>query len=259
MNSTLDALPEIACSKLRVGKQLAWALNVGNQNALFDSQCLKFALAPRRRPLCDALQREGTVKIRMTEAEHTLLKLRAQSAPVAAAKDPLEAVEIAAGTYADTAELKASLRAYHELQRRAAPTPGEQEAAQIALTSAFANLKLVQEAKIKATETELAQLGKSVTDQAMESISAKARESEYLMARREYELQCALLNEMQETCGRLKVELEMPLIFALRHENAYPSRKIARPQGELLLAIGASIALMLGLALAFILEYCSPD
>jgi capsular polysaccharide biosynthesis protein len=85
---------------------------------------------------------------------------------------------------------------------------------------------------------------------------SRANESEIAMATKEFESQFALLAEMRERIMRLKVDLELPMIPVLIHEQPYPNNEVARPNADLLLAAGSAISILVGLALAFILEYC---
>lgn len=86
-------------------------------------------------------------------------------------------------------------------------------------------------------------------------VGRMANESEYMVAKKDYEQQQALATEMQEHVMKQKVDYVMPQAPIQKHEEAYPDPTVAKPNIQLLLAIGSVIGLVLGLVLAFFLEY----
>ena len=86
-------------------------------------------------------------------------------------------------------------------------------------------------------------------------IKAKPQFAEYQTAKHEYRQEQELLNQMRETLMKRKVNDVMPVTPANWHEKAHPASEPARPNVTLLLALGATLGLMLGTVVAFFLEY----
>ncbi len=202
-----------------------------------------------------------TNKALLAAYDQEVTKLGAMSKVLGEIKDPVQFATVVIGLNQEADALKQLLTKYRQL--KAAPATAEM-ATQLEAVSKDLALEVDAAKQVMAAKIEIARAGmehvtQAVQEEEMEAVGGKARQSEYLMVKREYEQQFALLNEMREHILKQKVDLEMPMLAARRHESAYPSPKIVRPEGEKLLAIGSSIALMLGLALAFILEYCRSE
>lgn len=213
-------------------------------------------------------------KTRVAEYEAEALKLEAQLKALRAEQDQDQLLELAAGMNLDSPTIKDALPKFRQAKLELTKlleggadgaagavlaAKGRVEALQSELATAVEGLKRTLSTKVEICQSALKSAQQSLATQNEEMVSSMARQSEYSMAKREYQQQLALLSEMREHILRQKVDLEMPIIPARRHENAFPSPEVIRPNGELILAAGTSIALMLGLALAFILEYCRKD
>ena len=207
---------------------------------------------------------------RMAEYEQEVGKLKSQLKALRDIEDQDELIEQASTMNLEGPTLKEFLPRFHtsnlELDSAKAGGLGNKHPKVIALKGQVEDLKNILAEAVKAlkksldTKVEIAEAGldslKNKKDGTQtELVGEKARQSEYLMAKREYEQQFALLNEMREHILKQKVDLEMPLQPVQRHETAYPSPEVARPNTQLLLGIGAGIGLILGLVLAFFLEY----
>jgi capsular polysaccharide biosynthesis protein len=128
-----------------------------------------------------------------------------------------------------------------------------------AITTAGETLQRTMETKVKLAKNIAQDLAQAHAVQQDDMLGDRARQSEYVMAKLGYQQESALMNDMKEHIMKQKVDLAMPMLPVRIHENAYPNAKVVRPNGEMLLATGSGIALMLGLALAFILEYGRRD
>jgi uncharacterized protein involved in exopolysaccharide biosynthesis len=202
-----------------------------------------------------------SIKNRLAEYDQEVNKLKSLSKVLGAITDRAQFANVAIGLNLEVDGLKQLMTKHRALTSLppSAEVSGQLEALNKELSVEVDAVKQVLAAKTEIAEAGIDLLSKTLQEQEMEAVGGKARQSEYVMAKREYEQQLALLNEMREHILKQKVDLEMPMLVARRHEMAYPSPKIVRPEGEKLLAIGSSIALMLGLALAFILEYCHRE
>ncbi len=123
------------------------------------------------------------------------------------------------------------------------------------LTSAVDSMKQTLSHEIEMMQKVLADRKTSSTNTKEDMMNKQALESEYIMAKREYEQQLSLANEMREHIMKEKVDHMMPIAPIQTHEEAFPDNKVARPNIPLLLGIGSVIGLVLGLVLAFFLEY----
>jgi capsular exopolysaccharide synthesis family protein len=123
------------------------------------------------------------------------------------------------------------------------------------VANAVVGIKKSLDNKIEMAKASLANIQKLKEGRRDSLVGDKSRQSEYLIAKREYEQQFSLLNDMREHILKQKVDLIMPMQPIERHENAYPSDDVVRPQLTLLLGIGGVVGLILGLVLAFFLEY----
>ncbi len=126
---------------------------------------------------------------------------------------------------------------------------------QTILADAVEGVKKSLDSRIDIAKAGLKKVQEMKDGQQSSLVGDKARHSEYLMAKKEYEQQFALLNEMREHILKQKVDLQMPMQPIERHENAYENHDVARPNLPLLLGIGACVGLFLGMVLAFFLEY----
>jgi polysaccharide biosynthesis transport protein len=88
-----------------------------------------------------------------------------------------------------------------------------------------------------------------------ETVDEKQRSAEYSQSKTRYEMKLDLLNQMRETFLKTQVNELLPRIPIEIHEVAKPDTTPARPNVPLLLSIGAGLGLILGLILAFFLEY----
>lgn len=79
----------------------------------------------------------------------------------------------------------------------------------------------------------------------------KTNQTDYTMAKREYEKQFALLNEMRERNFKRRIDLEMPRMSVHYYERASPEGQHAKPNTQLFLGVGAFLGIVLGLILAF--------
>ncbi len=88
-----------------------------------------------------------------------------------------------------------------------------------------------------------------------DTMDEKQRSAEYAQAKSRYEMRLDLLNQMRETFLKTSVNELLPRLPIEVHEVAKPDTSPARPNVPLLLSIGAGLGLILGLILAFFLEY----
>lgn len=209
-------------------------------------------------------------KAGMVSFENEVNKTEAQLNALREIKDQDELIEIASGMGLEGITIKESLPKFHqaknELQAMQDGGLGGQHPAVIAergmvenlkkeLANAVEGLKKTLDTKVTIARAGLKSLQDSSNGAQTGLVADKARQSEYFNAKREYEQQFTLLNEMREHILKQRVDLEMPNAPIQRHENAYPSPDVARPNMQLLLSIGGVIGLVLGLVLAFFLEY----
>lgn len=123
------------------------------------------------------------------------------------------------------------------------------------LTQAVESFKDTIRTRIDIAKASLKALETSTEAKEKDLLGDKSRHAEYLTAKKEYEQQFLLLQQMQEHILKQKVDLEMPMMPIVRHENAVQSNEVVRPNTQLLLAVGAGIGLVLGIVLSFFLEY----
>jgi polysaccharide biosynthesis transport protein len=89
----------------------------------------------------------------------------------------------------------------------------------------------------------------------IETVEQKQNAATYTQSKTQYEMRLDLLNQMRETFLKTQVNELLPRIPIQVHEIAKPNSTAARPNVPLLLSIGAGLGLILGLILAFFLEY----
>ncbi|MBP7950780.1 MAG: polysaccharide biosynthesis tyrosine autokinase [Verrucomicrobiales bacterium] len=129
------------------------------------------------------------------------------------------------------------------------------EETQKMLASEIEGLKKSLDAKITINRASLNKMKEMSGDKKKDLVQDRAKHSEYLLAKKEYEQQFALANDMREHVLKQKVDLTLPMMPVQRHENAFPSNEVARPNIQLLLGVGMGVGLILGMVLAFFLEY----
>ena len=123
------------------------------------------------------------------------------------------------------------------------------------LTRAVESFKDTIQTRIDIAKASLQALEESTGKSEEKLVGDKSRHAEYLTAKKEYEQQFLLLQQMQEHILKQKVDLEMPMMPVVRHENAFQSNEVVRPNTQMLLAVGSMVGLVLGIVLAFFLEY----
>ncbi|MES2708373.1 MAG: polysaccharide biosynthesis tyrosine autokinase [Verrucomicrobiota bacterium] len=104
-------------------------------------------------------------------------------------------------------------------------------------------------------ETALASVRGVTADTKTENLNEKVNSAEYSMRKQEWEQKLELLNRLRETVLKTTVSESLPREPIQVHEVAKPNNTPARPNVPLLLGIGAGLGLILGLMLAFFLEY----
>jgi capsular exopolysaccharide synthesis family protein len=123
------------------------------------------------------------------------------------------------------------------------------------LAQAVVGFRQKLETDIQIMQATLAERKDAVGKEKTTNMDMKAQHSEYLLAKREYEQQFQLLNDMREHILKERVNHVMPMAPIVRHEQAIEDPNVARPHMSLLLSIGACVGLILGMVLAFFLEY----
>ena len=123
------------------------------------------------------------------------------------------------------------------------------------LTAAAENYRKTLDVNIKNLEDTLAKVGKMTDAQEANTVTDKQNQTQYQMAKNRHEMELDLLNQMRETFLKTQVDELMPRTPIAVHEIAKPNPASARPNVPLLLSIGAGLGLILGLVLAFFLEY----
>lgn len=123
------------------------------------------------------------------------------------------------------------------------------------LVNAAENYKETLLVNIKNIESALDSVKNVTKDTKEENVNEKINSAEYSMAKQEWEQKLELLNRLRETVLKTKVSESMPRDPIDVHEIAKPNNTPARPNVPLLLGIGAGLGLILGLMLAFFLEY----
>jgi len=88
-----------------------------------------------------------------------------------------------------------------------------------------------------------------------ESVSDRQNQSEYAAAKHRYEMALTLLSQLREMKARQMVDDGVVKVPIMLHEEARPDVNPSKPNVMLLLSIGAGLGLVLGLLLAFFLEY----
>ena len=216
---------------------------------------------------------EGTIKMarqRSSDYKSQVQKLELQLNALLEIKDQDKLIEQAASMNMEGLTIKDSLPKYRDMQIQVDYLKGsglgenhirvkaardQVKNLSKQLADAVENFKDSLKTQIKIAKDSLKLLEDSNKDDQDKLMGDKGRHSEYLTAKKEYEQQFALLNEMREHILKQKVDLEMPMMPIQRHENAYINNDVARPNTQMLLAVGAGIGLVLGIVLAFFLEY----
>ena len=98
--------------------------------------------------------------------------------------------------------------------------------------------------------------GKELSDEKRtDTVNDRAKQSEYATAKNHFEMQRQLLHEVKEHAMKTAVDKEVPRkpieVLQVATKENHPSK----PNVMLLLSIGAGLGLVLGLLLAFFLEY----
>ena len=124
-----------------------------------------------------------------------------------------------------------------------------------ALETAVASYKDSLAVQIAQAEQMLAK-GKELSDEKRtDTVNDRAKQSEYATAKNHYEMQRQLLHEVKEHSMKTAVDKEVPRkpieVLQVATKENHPSK----PNVMLLLSIGAGLGLVLGLLLAFFLEY----
>jgi capsular exopolysaccharide synthesis family protein len=88
-----------------------------------------------------------------------------------------------------------------------------------------------------------------------DAVTERGKQSEYGAAKYNYESQQLLLNTMREHNMRINVDMAVPKKPIEVLQEAKPDVNPSKPNVMLLLSIGAGLGLVLGLLLAFFLEY----
>ncbi len=123
------------------------------------------------------------------------------------------------------------------------------------LESAAINYRDSLSITIKNLEDALASVRDISKEKKDETVDDKQRSAEYAQSKTRYEMKLDLLNQMRETFLKTQVNELLPRTPIEIHEVAKPDTTPARPNVPLLLSIGAGLGLILGLILAFFLEY----
>jgi capsular exopolysaccharide synthesis family protein len=109
--------------------------------------------------------------------------------------------------------------------------------------------------QIKSFEDAIQGLTAMSADEKEKTVEDKQKSAEYLQAKTKYEMKLDLLNQMRETFLKTQINQLLPRMPIVVHEKAKTDLNPARPNVPLLLSIGAGLGLILGLILAFFLEY----
>lgn len=131
----------------------------------------------------------------------------------------------------------------------------KQTETQAILIRAATNYKESLKINIDNIGAQLKEVSAMVADSKTKNIEDQAGQSLYATAKHEYEMQLELLNEMREHFLKIQVEKGMPRKSIQFHETAQPSPVAVRPNVPLFLMLGCGLGLVLGLVLAFFLEY----
>ena len=123
------------------------------------------------------------------------------------------------------------------------------------LLAAAENYRSSLSITIKNLEDALKRVEDISKDKQIETVDEKTRSAEYAQSKSRYEMKLDLLNQMRETFLKTSVNELLPRVPIEVHEIAKPDSSPARPNVPLLLSIGAGLGLILGLILAFFLEY----
>ncbi len=171
--------------------------------------------------------------------ESQLAKLKAQLKALESAANQDQLIELSSSMGLDGPTLKEVWPKYHaakiELEQLRSGGLAANHPSVVAAQAQMENLRQTAaqqtealrktlDAKVQIAEATLQAL-KTKGSKEDDLAGDKARQSEYTMAKREYEQQSALLNEMRQHILKQKVDLEMPMLPVQRHENAVPMDK----------------------------------
>jgi len=123
------------------------------------------------------------------------------------------------------------------------------------LLSAAESYKGTLAVNIKTFEETLKRQEGISDDKKIKTVEEKQKSAEYTQKKSSYEMKLDLLNQMRETFLKTSVNELLPRQPIDVHEIAKPDSAPARPNVPLLLSVGAGLGLILGLILAFFLEY----
>jgi succinoglycan biosynthesis transport protein ExoP len=123
------------------------------------------------------------------------------------------------------------------------------------LTTAAENFRATLKINIKNMQDALDSDKGISDDKKLKTVEERQKSAEYVQAKGRYEMKLDLLNQMRETALKTEVNELMPRMPITVHEYAKPDSTPARPNVPLLLSIGAGLGMILGMILAFFLEY----
>ncbi|RZI57036.1 MAG: hypothetical protein EOP14_05345, partial [Pseudomonas sp.] len=123
------------------------------------------------------------------------------------------------------------------------------------LQEAAQNYKASLAVNIENIETALSRVKDVTKDTKTDTVDERINSAEYSMRKQEWEQKLELLNRLRETVLKTTVSESLPRQPIEVHEIAKPDNMAVRPNVPLLLGIGAGLGLILGLMLAFFLEY----
>ncbi len=113
--------------------------------------------------------------------------------------------------------------------------------------------------KVRIAKDSLARLEESIKKGGEGWMPDKTQYADYLAAKKDYEQQSSELNQMANIYVKQSFDCGMPMTPVVRVENAAKAQKVARPNTPMLLAVGSSAGLVLGIALAYFRESRKPS
>jgi len=125
----------------------------------------------------------------------------------------------------------------------------------IQLTDAAESYKNSLAVQIKSSEEMLDKAKAKTKEKTTDTVTERQNQSEYATAKYKYESQLLLLNSIKEHSMKQKVDEGVVKKPIETLEEAKPDVNPTKPNVMLLLSIGAGLGLLLGLLLAFFLEY----
>ena len=131
------------------------------------------------------------------------------------------------------------------------------------LATSVEDFKSTLRTKIQLAKGSLALIDESIQKDEDGLMVDRTKYDEYLTAKKDCEQQSRKLEEMQAhilgKVAQVDMGLEIPMTPVVRVENAAKAQKVARPNTPMLLAVGASVGLVLGIALAYFRESRKPS